>query len=150
MKRSAGNGEKARQTEVSQQQNKQQDQCNPEHEQGGLGTSASQGRSARDDEDKTDNPIGEKRDSSGFSGTERGKSVGGILRQLIAENNAQLAEYRSKLAEYQSKIEDLEQRRYQLREFYEQLQAEIGQGEDDELPEEELREDEGQTRSEEE
>ncbi len=150
MKRSAGNGEKARQTEVSQQQNKQQDQCNPEHEQGGLGTSASQGRSARDDEDKTDNPIGEKRDSSGFSGTERGKSFGGILRQLIAENDDRLAEYRLKLAEYQSKIEELEQRRSQLREFYEQLQAEIGDGEDDEASEEELPEDEAQVRLEEE
>ncbi len=141
MKQSAGNDEKARPAKVSQQ--KQQAQCNSEDDRGGLGTSASQGESTGDVQNKTDNPICEKRDSNGFSGTERGTIFGGILRQLIAQTRDQLADYRSK-------IEQLENRLLQLQEFYEQLQAEIGEGEDDELPEEELPEDEGQGRIEEE
>lgn len=141
MKQVAGNDEKARQTKVSQQ--KQQAQRNSENGRGGLGASATQGESAGDVENETDNPICEKRDSSGFSGTERGTIFGGILRQLIAETRDQLADYRLK-------IEQLENRLLQLQEFYEQLQAEIGGGEDEELPEEELSEDEAQARSEEE
>ncbi len=141
MKQSAGNGEEARQAKVSQQ--KQQDQCNLEDGRGGLGTSASQGESAGDVENETDNPIRQKRDASRFSGTERGKIFGGILSQLIVQTRDQLADYRSK-------IEKLENMLLQLQQFYEQLQAEIGDSEDDELPEEELPEDEVQARSEEE
>ncbi len=141
MKQSAGNGEEARPAKVSQQ--KQQDQCNLEDGRGGLGTSASQGESAGDVENETDNPIREKRDASRFSGTERGKIFGGILSQLIVQTRDQLADYRSK-------IEKLENMLLQLQQFYEQLQAEIGDSEDDELPEEELPEDEVQARSEEE
>ena len=125
MKQSAGNDEKARQTKVSQQ--KQQAQCNLENGRGGLGTSASQGESARDVENETDNPIRQKRDSSRFSSTERGKTFGGILSQLIVDTRDQLADYRSK-------IEKLENRLLQLQQLYEQLQAEMGEGEDEELP----------------
>jgi hypothetical protein len=134
VKQAAGNDEKARQTKVSQQ--KQQAQCNSEDDRGGLGASASQGERARDVENKTDNPICEKRDSRRSSGTQRGTIFGGILRQLIAETRDQLADYRSK-------TEQLENRLLRLQEFYEQLQAEIGE-------EGELSEDEVQTRSEEE
>ncbi len=57
---------------------------------------------------------------------------------MIADSDDQLAEYRSK-------IEKLEQRHQRLLALYEQLQVEADAGE-----EEELREDEVQTRSEEE
>ena len=136
MKQSAGNGEQARQTKVRQQ--KQQAQCNIEDGTGGLGTSASQGESAGDVENKTDNPICKKRDSSRFSGTERGKIFGGILSQLIVQTRDQLADYRSK-------IEKLENMLLQLQQLYEQLQAEMGEDEEDEAAEDEV-----QTRSEEE
>lgn len=141
-----GNDEQARQTEVS----KQKDQYIDEDCRGGLGASASQGNRAWHVENEAGNPVGERRDSDRYIDTKPGKTFGGILRQLIAENDDRLAEYRLKLAEYKSKIEELEHRRSQLREFYEQLQAEIGDSEDDELPEEELPEDEVQVRSEEE
>jgi archaellum component FlaC len=127
VKQSAGNDEEARQTKVSQQ--KQQAQCNLENGRGGLGTSASQGESARDVENETDNPIRQKRDSSRFSSTERGKTFGGILSQLIVDTGDQLADYRSK-------IEKLENRLLQLQQLYEQLQAEMGEDEDEELPDE--------------
>jgi archaellum component FlaC len=134
VKQSAGNGEEARQTKVSQ--HKQQAECNLEDGRGGLGTSASQGESAGDVENETNNPICEKRDSIGFSGTQRGKIFGGILSQLIVDTRDQLADYRSK-------IEKLENMLLQLQQLYEQLQGEMG-GDD------EASEDEGQTRSEEE
>jgi hypothetical protein len=127
VKQSAGNDEEARQTKVSQQ--KQQAQCNLENGRGGLGTSASQGESARDVENETDNPIRQKRDSSRFSSTERGKTFGGILSQLIVDTRDQLADYRSK-------IEKLENRLLQLQQLHEQLQAEMGEDEDEELPDE--------------
>ncbi len=127
MKQSAGNDEEARQTKVSQQ--KQQAQCNLEDGRGGLGTSASQGESAGDVENETSNPIRQKRDSSRFSSTERGKTFGGILSQLIVDTRDQLADYRSK-------IEKLENRLLQLQQLHEQLQAEMGEDEDEELPDE--------------
>ncbi len=136
-----GNDEQARQTEVS----KQKDQYIDEDCRGGLGASASQGKRAWDVENEAGNPVGERRDSDRYIDTKPGKTFGGILRQLIAENNDQLAEYRSKLAEYQSKIEELEHRRSQLQEFYEQLQVNAGEDEDEESSEEEV-----QARSEEE
>jgi len=127
MKQPAGNDKKARQAEVSQQ--KQQDKCNPEHDTGRLGASASQSERARDVKDTTGNPTGKRRDSSRHIITKRGTTFGGILRQLIAENDDQLAEYRSK-------IEKLEKRRHQLQELYAQLQQEIDEGQDDELSDE--------------
>jgi hypothetical protein len=141
VKQSAGNDEEARQTKVSQQ--KQQAQCNLEDGRGGLGTSASQGESAGDVENETSNPIRQKRDSSRFSSTERGKTFGGILSQLIVDTRDQLADYRLK-------IEKLENMLLQLQQLYEQLQAEMGGDEDDEAPEEELPEDEVQVRLDEE
>ena len=139
MKQSAGNDEEARQTKVSQQ--KQQAQCNLEDGRGGLGTSASQGESAGDVENETSNPIRQKRDSSRFSSTERGKTFGGILSQLIVDTRDQLADYRLK-------IEKLENMLLQLQQFYEQLQAEMGG--DDEASEDEVPEDEVQVRLDEE
>ncbi len=136
-----GNDTQARQTKVSKPKNKYID----EDGRGRLGASASQGEIAGNVENKTSYPTGKRRDSNRHIDIKSGKTFGGILRQLIAENGDQLAEYRLKLAEYQSKIEELEQRRSQLQEFYEQLQAEIGEGEEDELSEDEV-----QTRSEEE
>jgi hypothetical protein len=100
--------------------------------------SRGQGESAGDVKDTTGNPTGKRRDSDRHIETERGKIFGGILRQLIADSDDQLAEYRSK-------IEKLEQRHQRLLALYEQLQVEADAGED-----EELREDEVQTRSEEE
>ncbi len=139
--RSAGNGEQARQTKARQADN----QCNSEHDPGRLGASASQSERAWDVENEASNPTGKRRDSNRHINSKPGKTFGGILRQLIAENNDQLAEYRSKLAEYQSKIEELEHRRSQLQEFYEQLQVNAGEDEDEESSEEEV-----QARSEEE
>ena len=134
-----GNDTQARQTKVSKPKNKYIDEdCR-----GRLGASASQSERAWDVENEAGNPTSERRDSNRHINSKPGKTFGGILRQLIAENGDQLAEYRLKLAEYQSKIEELEQRRSQLQEFYEQLQSEMG-GDD------EVSEDEGQTRSEEE
>lgn len=141
MKQSAGNGEEARQTKVSQ--HKQQAECNLEDGRGRLGTSANQGASAGDVENEIDNSICEKRDSSRFSDTERGKIFGGILSQLIVQTRDQLADYRSK-------IEKLESMLLQLQQFYEQLQAEMGEDEEDEAPEDEVPEDKVQGRSDEE
>jgi hypothetical protein len=136
-----GNDTQARQTKVSKPKNKYIDEdCR-----GRLGTSASQSQRAWDVENEASNPTGKRRDSNRHINSKPGKTFGGILRQLIAENNDQLAEYRSKLAEYQSKIEELEQRRSQLQEFYEQLQVNAGEDEDKESSEEEV-----QARSEEE
>ncbi len=136
-----GNDTQARQTKVSKPKNKYIDEdCR-----GRLGASASQSERAWDVENEASNPTGKRRDSNRHINSKPGKTFGGILRQLIAENNDQLAEYRSKLAEYQSKIEELEHRRSQLQEFYEQLQVNAGEDEDEESSEEEV-----QARSEEE
>jgi hypothetical protein len=114
------------------------DQRNAEHEARRLGASRGQGESAGDVKDTTGNPTGKRRDSNRHIETERGKIFGGILRQLIADNDDQLADYRSK-------IEKLEQRRLQLLALYEQLQVETDEGEEDKLSEDEV-----QVRSEEE
>jgi hypothetical protein len=65
------------------------------------------------------------------------------LRQLIAQTRDQLADYRSK-------IDKLENSLLQLQQLYEHLQAEMGTDEEDEVPEEELPENDVQMRSEEE
>jgi hypothetical protein len=127
MSQPEGNDGQERKVEASQDD----DQRNAEHEARGLGASRDQGESAGDVKDTTGNPTGKRRDSDRHIETERGKIFGGILRQLIADNDAQLAEYHSK-------IEKLEQRGLQLLALYEQLQAEMGEGEDEESPEEEL------------
>jgi TolA-binding protein len=129
-----GNDTQARQTKVSKPKNK----CIDEDCTGRVGASASQSERAWGVENETGNPTGERRDSNRNIDTKPGKTFGGMLRQLIAEHNDQLAEYRSKLAEYQSKIEELEHRRSQLQEFYEQLQVNAGEDEDEELPEDEV------------
>lgn len=135
MKKAAGNDEKARQTKVSQ--HKQQAKCNFEDGRGGLGKSASQGTRAWDIENKACNSFSQKRAANRHLDIKFGEKFGGILRQLIAENDEQLAEYRSKLVEYQAKIEKLEQKRSQLRELYEQLQGQASVGEEEESQEEE-------------
>ncbi|HEY9603165.1 MAG TPA: hypothetical protein V6C85_16240 [Allocoleopsis sp.] len=124
--------------ETKVQTSQDDDQCNAEHEARGLGTSASQGKSAGNVKNTTSNPTGKRRDSNRHVETERGKIFGGILRQLIADNDGQLAEYRSK-------IEELEKRGQQLLALYEQLQVEADEGEEDELSDDEV-----QMRSEEE
>jgi hypothetical protein len=139
MSQAQGNDGQERKAEASQDDDKR----DAEHEARGLGTSASQGKSAGDVKNTTGNPTGKRRDSNRHVEIERGKIFGGILRQLIADNDGQLAEYRSK-------IEELEKRGQQLLALYEQLQVEADEGEDDELPEEELPKDEGQGRMEEE
>ncbi|HEY9668925.1 MAG TPA: hypothetical protein V6C91_19100 [Coleofasciculaceae cyanobacterium] len=139
MSQPEGNDGQERKAEASQDDN----QRNTEHEARGLGASNAQGKSAGDVQNTTGNSTGKRRDSDRHIETERGKIFGGILRQLIADNDDQLADYRSK-------IEKLEHRRLQLLALYEQLQLDIGEGEDEEPPEEELSEDEAQVRSEEE
>ena len=134
MSQPEGNDGQERKVEASQDD----DQRNAEHEARRLGTSRDQSKSAGDVKDTTSNQTGKRRDSDRHIETERGKIFGGILRQLIADSDDQLAEYRSK-------IEKLEQRHQRLLALYEQLQVEADAGED-----EELREDEVQTRSEEE
>lgn len=134
MSQPEGNDGQETKVQTSQDDN----QCNAEHETRGLGTSASQGKSAGDVKNTTSDPTGKRRDSDRHVETERGKIFGGILRQLIADNDGQLAEYHSK-------IEELEKRGQQLLALYEQLQVEADEGEEDELSEDEV-----QKRSEEE
>ncbi len=139
MSQPEGNDGQERKAEASQDDN----QRNAEHEARGLGASTGQGKSAGHVKNTTGNPTGKRRDSDRHIETERGKIFGGILRQLIADNDDQLADYRSK-------IEKLEHRRLQLLALYEQLQVDIGEGEEDEASEEQLPEDEAQVRLEEE
>lgn len=127
MSQPEGNDGQERKAEASQDD----DQRNTEHEARGLGSSTGQGKSAGDVKDTTGNPTSKRRDSNRHIETERGKIFGGILRQLIADSDDQLAEYRSK-------IEKLEQRHQRLLALYEQLQVEADAGEDDELPEDEV------------
>jgi hypothetical protein len=134
MSQPEGNDGQETKVQTSQDDN----QRNAEHEARGLGTSASQGKSAGDVKNTTSNPTGKRRDSNRHVEIERGKIFGGILRQLIADNDAQLAEYRSK-------IEELEKRGQQLLALCEQLQVEADEGEEEELSEGEV-----QARSEEE
>ena len=138
MSQAQGNDGQERKAEASQDDDKR----DAEHEARGLGTSASESKSAGDVKNTTGNPTGKRRDSNRHVEIERGKIFGGILRQLIADNDGQLAEYRSK-------IEELEKRGQQLLGLYEQLQVETDEGEEDELPEEELPEEEAQGRMEE-
>ena len=138
MSQPEGNDGQERKAEASQDDDKR----DAEHEARGLGTSASESKSAGDVKNTTGNPTGKRRDSNRHVEIERGKIFGGILRQLIADNDGQLAEYRSK-------IEELEKRGQQLLGLYEQLQVETDEGEEDELPEEELPEEEAQGRMEE-
>lgn len=120
-----GNDQETRQTEVRQRD----ENCSDEDDSGRLGSSAIQSGKIRHDEDRTNKPICPRRSSDRHTNTEQGKIFGGILRQLIAENDDQLAEYRSK-------IEKLEKRRHQLQELYAQLQQELDSSEDDELSDE--------------
>jgi hypothetical protein len=136
MSQPEGNGGQGQERKAEASQD--DDQRNAEHEARRLGASRDQSKSAGDVKDTTSNQTGKRRNSDRHIETERGTIFGGILRQLIADNDDQLADYRSK-------IEKLEQRGLQLLVLYEQLQIETSKGED-----EESSEDEGQTRSEEE
>ncbi len=127
MSQSKGNDGQERKAKASQDDA----QRNTEHEARRLGASRDQGESDGDVKDTTGNPTGKRRDSDRHIKTERGKIFGGILRQLIADNDVQLAEYRSK-------IEKLEQRGLQLLALYEQLQVETSTGEDEESSEEKV------------
>ncbi len=127
MSQPEGNDGQEGKAETSQDDN----QRNAEHEARRLAASRGQGESAGDVKDTTSNPTGKRRDSNRHIKTERGTIFGGILRQLIADNDDQLAEYRSK-------IEKLEQRGLQLLALYEQLQVETTTGEDEESSEEEV------------
>jgi hypothetical protein len=128
MSQPKGNGGQGQERKAEASQD--DDQRNAEHEARRLGTSRDQSKSAGDVKDTTSNQTGKRRDSDRHIETERGTIFGGILRQLIADNDDQLAEYRSK-------IEKLEQRGLQLLALYEQLQVETSKGEDEELSEEE-------------
>ena len=136
MSQPEGNGRQGQERKAEASQD--DDQRNAEHEARRLGAFRDQSKSARDVKDTTGNQTGKRRDSDRHIETERGTIFGGILCQLIADNDDQLAEYRSK-------IEKLEQRGLQLLALYEQLQVETSKGEEDELSEDEV-----QTRSEEE
>jgi hypothetical protein len=136
MSQPEGNGGQGQERKAEASQD--DDQCNAEHEARRLGASRDQSKSAGDVKDATSNQTGKRRDSDRHIETERGTIFGGILCQLIADNDDQLAEYRSK-------IEKLEQRGLQLLALYEQLQVETSTGEEEESSEEEV-----QARSEEE
>jgi hypothetical protein len=105
----------------------------------GLGTISSESQSFRDVEIPVSTAVSQGRDTDRFSDTHRGTTAGGIIRELLDENDELTAYHSSQIEFHNNRLKQLNTRRLRLARLYAELQAKTGEDldEEDEVSEEE-------------
>ena len=97
-----------------------------------LGTIPSESQSSRDVEISVSTAVSQGRDTDRFSDTHRGTTAGGIIRELLDENDELTAYHSSQIEFHNNRLKQLSKRRTRLEHLYAELQAKTGEDLDDE------------------
>lgn len=106
----------------------------------GLGTIPSESQSSRDVEISVSTEVSQGRDTDRFGDTHRGTTAGGIIRELLDENDELTAYHSSQIDFHNNRLKQLSTRRARLERLYAELQTETGE----DLDEEEVENEEGE------
>ncbi|MEP0833416.1 hypothetical protein NDI48_19810 [Microcoleus sp. AS-A8] len=128
MKTRKGNDEQARQTKIRQEHEDSDLARRAE----GLGTIPSESQSSRDVQISVSAEVSQGRDTDRFSDTHRGTTAGGIIRELLDENDELTAYHSSQIEFHNNRLKQLSTRRARLERLYGELQAKTGEELDDE------------------
>jgi hypothetical protein len=104
-----------------------------------LGTIPSESQSSRDVEISVSTTVSQGRDTDRFSNTHRGTAAGGIIRELLDENDELTAYHSSQIDFHNNRLKQLNTRRVRLARLYAELQTKTGEDldEEDEVTDEE-------------
>jgi hypothetical protein len=99
----------------------------------------SESQSSRDVEISVSTAVSQGRDTDRFSDTHRGTTAGGIIRELLDENDELTAYHSSQIEFHNNRLKQLSKRRARLEHLYAELQAKTGEDldEEDEVGDEE-------------
>lgn len=128
LKTRKGNDEQARQTKIRQEHQDSDLARRAE----GLGTIPSESQSSRDVQISVSAEVSQGRDTDRFSDTHRGTTAGGIIRELLDENDELTAYHSSQIEFHNNRLKQLSTRRARLERLYAELQAKTGEDLDDE------------------
>lgn len=105
----------------------------------GLGTIPSESQGSRDVEISVSTAISQGRDTDRFGNTHRGTTAGGIIRELLDENDELTAYHSSQIEFHNNRLKQLSKRRARIEHLYAELQAKTSEDldEEDEINEEE-------------
>jgi hypothetical protein len=98
----------------------------------GLGTIPTESQSSGDVEISVSTAVSQGRDTDRFSDTHRGTTAGGIIRELLDENDELTAYHSSQIDFHNNRLKQLSTRRARLERLYAELQAKTGEEFDDE------------------
>lgn len=98
----------------------------------GLGTIPSESQSSRDVEISVSTEVSQGRDTDRFGDTHRGTTAGGIIRELLDENNELTAYHSSQIEFHNNRLKQLSNRNARIERLYAELQAKTGEDLDDE------------------
>ena len=98
----------------------------------GLGTIPSESQSSRHVEISVSTAISQGRDTDRFGDTHRGTTAGGIIRELLDENDELTAYHSSQIEFHNNRLKQLNTRRTRLERLYAELQAKTGEDLDEE------------------
>jgi len=96
-----------------------------------LGTIPSESQSSRDVEISASTTVSQGRDTDRFGDTHRGTTAGGIIRELLDENDELTAYHSSQIEFHNNRLKQLSKRRARLEHLYAELQAKTGENLDD-------------------
>jgi len=97
-----------------------------------LGTIPSESQSSRDVEISASTTVSQGRDTDRFGDTHRGTTAGGIIRELLDENDELTAYHSSQIEFHNNRLKQLSKRRARLEHLYAELQAKTGEDLDEE------------------
>jgi hypothetical protein len=123
-----GNDEQARKTKIRQEHEDSDLARRAE----GLGTIPTESQSSRDVEISVSTEVSQGRDTDRFGDTHRGTTAGGIIRELLDENDELTAYHSSQIEFHNNRLKQLSKRRARLEHLYAELQAKTGEDLDDE------------------
>ncbi|HEY9831978.1 MAG TPA: hypothetical protein V6D26_15445 [Stenomitos sp.] len=89
----------------------------------GLGTIPSESQSSRDVQISVSAEVSQGRDTDRFSDTLRGTTAGGIIRELLDENDELTAYHSSQIEFHNNRLKQLNTRRARLERLYVELQV---------------------------
>lgn len=98
----------------------------------GLGTIPSESQSFRDVEIPISAEVSQGRDTAGFSDTPRGTTAGGIIRELLDENEELRTYHSSQIDFHNNRLKQLSKRKARLERLHVELQAKTGEDLNDE------------------
>jgi hypothetical protein len=135
LKRRKGNDEQAWKTKIRQEHEDSDLETRAE----GLETIPSESQSSRNVEISVSAEISQGRDTDRFGDTHRGTTAGGIIRELLDENDELTAYHSSQIEFHNNRLKQLSTRKTRLERLYAELQAKTGEDldEEDEVSDEE-------------